>query len=67
MLFNLLTVSQVSSTESRDRGRYERAESGEISESSEAGDQVVIELERDDRDIQGEDQKRVCTHKVFFL
>lgn len=47
-------MSQVSSTESRERGRGEREESGEISEGSEAGDQVVIELEREDSDIQGD-------------
>ncbi len=43
-------MSQVSSTEPREVGRGEGVES---SEGSDAGDQVVIELEQDSDDIQG--------------
>ncbi len=51
-------MSQVSSTESQERGSSERVESGEASEGSEAGDQVVIELERGNTDIQGRERER---------
>ncbi len=55
-------MSQVSSTEPQEVRRGEGVES---SEGSDAGDQVVIELERDSDDIQGMVESRNCTLVQF--